>query len=244
MSKEGKQNESIVIEELKEEPTIEDKFKKGSIVEENMKKELIVEENLKKDLNVKENTNKQLIIKENLKEKSITEGNPEKITIEQHLKAKSIDETNLKKDINLNENIGKETDIEKKTTKNLSKDVNFEERSSSEDSDSDEIISSKSSTNSLVKEVDQKSLQKFYTKTKKQRPGRDLIDRILKSRYPKINQIFDEPTKAVPLPRRSGTINVTFSERAFPTPARESSFVEEQEVCISLTVNSMINIFL
>lgn len=67
---------------------------------------------------------------------------------------------------------------------------------------------------------------------KKQRPDRNLIDRILKGRYLKVNQIFDGPMKAIPLPRKSGTINVTFSERAFPTPARESSFVEEQEVCV------------
>jgi len=127
----------------------------------------------------------------------------------------------------------------------MSKNFNFAEYSSySEDSESnEEITSSKSSTNSLVKKMDQKLLQKFCTKTKKQGSDRDLIDRILESRYPKINQIFDEPTKAVPLPRRSGTINVTFSERAFPTPARESSFIEEQEVRI-FNVNSIINFFL
>lgn len=123
----------------------------------------------------------------------------------------------------------------KKTTTNLSNNKsenNFEECSCcSEDSESDDDITF--SKNSLVKEMDQKSLQKFYTKMKKQRPDRNLIDRILKGRYPKINQIFDEPTKAIPLPRKSGTINVTFSERAFPTPARESSFAEEQEVRVS-----------
>lgn len=163
-------------------------------------------------------------------------------TIKEYLKTESIDQINLKADTILDKNIKKEADIKtKKTTTNLSidKSVNFEECSScSEDSESDEeIASSKSSTNPLVKEMDQKSLQKFYTKIKKQRSDRDLIDRILKGRYSKINPIFDEPTKVVPLPRKNGTINVTFSERAFPTPARESFFVEEQEVRIFSIIN-------
>ncbi|EFN88233.1 Dyslexia susceptibility 1 candidate gene 1 protein-like protein [Harpegnathos saltator] len=81
----------------------------------------------------------------------------------------------------------------------------------------------------LVKEMDKKSLQKFYVRTKKQRPGHDLIDKILQSQYFNTNHIFHEPSKATPLPRKSGIINVTFSERAFPTPARESSHIEEQE---------------
>lgn len=180
--------------------------------------------------------------------------------IKEHLKTESIGQTNLKEDTkkikeitSFNENIGKEdTKIkninDKSTITNLNNksDINFEQCSScSEDSESDnEITSSKSLTNSLVKEMDQKSLQKFYTKMKKQRPGQDLIDKILKDRYPKINQIFHEPTRAIPLPRKSGTINVTFSERAFPTPARESAFVEEQEVRVSSIINSTINILL
>lgn len=249
--KEKPQNESIIIEELQEKLIVEEKFKEDSTVEGNMKKELI-----KGDLIVKENTNEQLIIEKNLKEESIIENklkeelnieeNLEKVsTVKKHLKTELIDQTNLGENT-FNENIGEEADVRVKKTTNLSKNINLEECSSySEDSESDdEITSSKSSTNSLVKEMDQKSLQKFYKKTKEQTPGRDLIDRILKGRYPKINQIFDEPTKAIPLPRRSGTINVTFSERAFPTPARESSFIEEQEVRVSSIVNSMINIFL
>ncbi|XP_012270409.1 dynein assembly factor 4, axonemal [Orussus abietinus] len=48
-------------------------------------------------------------------------------------------------------------------------------------------------------------------------------------RCKKVNNIFDEPQNSVPRPRTSGTINVTFTERSFPTPARESSHVEEQE---------------
>lgn len=211
-----------------------------------MNKELIVKETLKEGLIVKENTNESLNIEKNLKKKSIVEEKPEKVsTISEHLKTESIDQTNSKEDTIFNENIGNEADVGiKKTATNLSKDFNFEECSSySEDSESDGEITFSKARNSLVKEVDQKSLQKFYMKMKKQRPDRDLIDRVLKGRYPKINQIFDEPTKAVPLPRRSGTINVTFTERAFPTPARESSFVEEQEVRISSIVNSIINIF-
>ncbi|XP_012058634.1 PREDICTED: dyslexia susceptibility 1 candidate gene 1 protein homolog [Atta cephalotes] len=178
-----------------------------SIIIEELEEELIVEEKPEEGLTVEENINKDLIVNE------------------------SIEQTNSKDDITLNENIGKKADVEIKETTNMSKNFNFAEYSSySEDSESnEEITSSKSSTNSLVKKMDQKFLQKFCTKTKKQRSDRDLIDRILESRYPKINQIFDEPTKAIPLPRRSGTINVTFSERAFPTPARESSFIEEQE---------------
>jgi len=230
-----KQDESIIIEEL-----LDEKSKKDLTIQKSMNKELIIEETLQKDL-IKENTNEPLNIEKKLKE--TMQENLEKISIEEHLKTELIDQTNLKEDT-LNKNTGKEIDARiKKITTNLSKDFNFDECSSySEDSElDDENMSSKSSTNFLVKEMDQKSLQKFYTKMKKQRPDQNLIDKILKGRYPKINQIFDEPTKAVPLPRRGGTINVTFSERAFPTPARESSFLEEQEVCISSNVNSMIN---
>ncbi|KYQ54417.1 hypothetical protein ALC60_06706 [Trachymyrmex zeteki] len=216
---EKQQDKSIVIEELKEELIVENKSEEGdkkeveekqqnkSIVIEELEEELIVENKSEEDLTVEENINKDLIVNE------------------------SIDQMNSKEDTTLNENTGKKADVEITETTNVSKDFNFAECSSySEDSESDEeITSSKSLTNSLVKKINQKPSQKFCTKTKKQGSGRDLIDRILECRYPKINQIFDEPTKAVPLPRRSGTIKVTFSERAFPTPARESSFIEEQE---------------
>ncbi|XP_071650273.1 dynein axonemal assembly factor 4 [Temnothorax longispinosus] len=213
--KEGKE-ESIVIEELKEDLIVKENTNKHLVTEKNLKEKLVNEKKLKEDLDIKENL------------ESVS-------TIKEHLNTESIGQTMLKEDTSLNENTGKEADVKiKETTKNLNNkksNINFEECfSCSEDSESDdEITSSKSSTNSLVKEMDKKSLQKFYRKMKKQRPDQDLIDRILKDRYPKINQIFDEPTKAIPLPRKSGTINVTFSERAFPTPARESAFVEEQE---------------
>jgi len=234
IDKKEEKNESVVIEELKEQLIVEEKFEKGSTIGGNTKKKLIIEE--EKELNIEENPKEESIIKE-------------------HLETESIGQTNLKEDTkkiqentSFNENVGKEDIKIKKTITNLKNksDINFEECSScSEDSESDnEITSSKPLTNSLVKEMDQKSLQKFYTKMKKQRPGQDLIDRILKGRYPKLNQIFDEPTRAIPLPRKSGTINVTFSERAFPTPARESAFVEEQEVRVFSIINSMINIFL
>ncbi|XP_024881568.1 dynein assembly factor 4, axonemal-like [Temnothorax curvispinosus] len=216
IDKKGGKEESIVIEELKEDLIVKENTNKHLVTEKNLKEKLVNEKKLKEDLDIKEN--------------------PESVsTIKEHLKTESIGQTMLKEDTTLNENTGKEADVKiKETTKNLNNkksNINFEECSScSEDSESDdEITSSKSSTNSLVKEMDKKSLQKFYRKMKKQRPDQDLIDRILKDRYPKINQIFDEPTKAIPLPRKSGTINVTFSERAFPTPARESAFVEEQE---------------
>ncbi|KYM98976.1 hypothetical protein ALC62_10275 [Cyphomyrmex costatus] len=188
----------------KKEVQIKEKQQDKSIVIEELEEELIVEKKSEKVSTVEENINKDLIVNE------------------------SIDQTNLKEDTTFNENTEKETDVEIKKTTNLSKNFNFTKCFSySEDSESDKEVTSFKS--SLVKKINQKYSQKFCTKTKKQRPDRNLIDRILKDRYSQINQIFDEPTRAVPLPRRSGTINVTFSERAFPTPARESVFIEEQE---------------
>lgn len=114
--------------------------------------------------------------------------------------------------------IEKELNIEKKE-----KSFDPEDSSTSEDSESD--YETVSSTNA--------SIEENFAKMKKQKSKHDLIDRILKSRYSRINQIFDEPGRTIPLPRKSGIINVTFSERVFPTPARESSHAEEQEVrCI------------
>ncbi|XP_025073638.1 dynein assembly factor 4, axonemal-like [Pogonomyrmex barbatus] len=75
----------------------------------------------------------------------------------------------------------------------------------------------------------QKLSQKFNMKMNKHKSSQNLINRIFKNRYSKINEIFNDPAKTIPLPRKCGIINVIFSDRAFPTPARESSFVEEQE---------------
>lgn len=175
--------------------------------------EPIVIEELKEELIVEESTRKELITKKDVKEKSTNE-------------------TNLKMKIISNKSPQQKADIAETKNSILSESFNFEENScSSEDFKSDyEMKASKSPTTPLVKEMDQKSLQKFYAKTEKQRPGQDLIDRVSRGRYFKMNQIFNEPSKVIPLPRRSGIINVTFSERAFPTPARESSHIEEQEV--------------
>lgn len=45
----------------------------------------------------------------------------------------------------------------------------------------------------------------------------------------KKNKIFEINDKNTPKTRESGTINIKFSERIFPTPARESHHLEEQE---------------
>lgn len=173
-----------------------------------MKKDLpIVEENLKEN---------SIIGKEQRKEINIEE----KSTVEENSKTELIDKSNLE------ENIQKETTLRIKEA-SLSKNCDLQEQfsSDSEDSESDYEVAS---TRLLSKKMNQK---KYYANKNKQRPGQNLIDKVLKGQYSKMNRIFDEPAKAVPLPRKSGTINITFSERAFPTPARESSQVKEQEVC-------------
>ncbi|XP_012225171.2 dynein axonemal assembly factor 4-like isoform X1 [Linepithema humile] len=136
-------------------------------------------------------------------------------------KKELINRENRKEMSIIEKELRKELNIEKKE-----KSFNLEKSSTSEDSESD--YETVSSTNALIKKMDRNSLQKF-AKTKKQRSEHDLIDKILKNRYSRINQIFDEPAKTIPLPRKSATINITFSERVFPTPARESSHAEEQE---------------
>lgn len=206
---------------MKEEINIVEKQASEPIVIEDLKKELIVEECTRKELVATQDFNKTSIVKG-----LSTEGTQIR---------KSTDETNLKTKTISNKYFQKKANIieMKKSTSNES--FNLEESSSySEDSESNyEVIVHKSPTTPLVKEVDKKSLQRFYAKTKKQMLDQNLIDKILKVRYFKMNQIFNDSFKAIPLPRRSGTINVTFSERAFPTPARESSHIEEQEVCLS-----------
>ncbi|XP_011301185.1 dyslexia susceptibility 1 candidate gene 1 protein homolog isoform X2 [Fopius arisanus] len=55
--------------------------------------------------------------------------------------------------------------------------------------------------------------------------GKKIINDILNGKYREHNEIFDD----TPRPRKCATINVNFSERIFPTPARESSQLQEQE---------------
>lgn len=206
--------------ETKEEISTIEKQKAEPIVIEELKEELIVEKCASKELIIKQDLEKQLV--------------GEKSSIEETQIEKSTDETNLRTQTISNENFQKGANIiEVKKPTISSESLNFEESSSySEHSDSDcKMTDHKSPRTPLVKEMDQKSSQRFYAKTKKQEPDQNLIDNVLKIRYFKMNQIFNEPSKAIPLPRRNGTINVTFSERAFPTPARESSHIEEQKVC-------------
>ncbi|XP_057328124.1 dynein axonemal assembly factor 4-like [Microplitis mediator] len=61
--------------------------------------------------------------------------------------------------------------------------------------------------------------------------GKEIIDKLLTGKYRinKKNNIFDKSDVSIPAPRESGKVTVTFSERVFPTPARESYYLEEQE---------------
>ncbi|KAK0088185.1 hypothetical protein PV325_012852 [Microctonus aethiopoides] len=62
------------------------------------------------------------------------------------------------------------------------------------------------------------------------RRGKEIIDKILTGKYRTSNRnIFEDTNTSTPMPRQCGTINVKFSERVFPTPARESHHLEEQE---------------
>jgi len=214
--KEAKEKSSVIIEELKDEIIAEEEMRKelNEKNEEN-KEKLIIEEEQKKESNVEEEFRNEVTVKENLIIKSTDGQNPKESTV---VDEESQEKTNIS------------TNLEDKKLTILCESFNLEE-SCSGDSESDyEISYPKSMKNPLIKEMDPKSLRKFYAKMKKQKPDQDLIDRVLKNKYSKINRIFDEPEKTVPLPRRNGTINITFSERAFPTPARESSHLEEQEV--------------
>ncbi|XP_014488178.1 PREDICTED: dyslexia susceptibility 1 candidate gene 1 protein homolog [Dinoponera quadriceps] len=192
-----------VVEKQRREPVVIGELEKKPIVEESMRKEVIAEQDLKV--------------------KSIAKG----LSVGEGQIGESVDETNLKAERVSNQ---KKADIVEVNESTTSESFNFDGSSAnSEDSESDHETAHKSPTRPLVEEMDQKSVQKFHAETKKQRPPQDVIDRVLRDRYSKTNQIFNEPSKIIPLPRKSGTINVTFSERAFPTPARESSHIEEQE---------------
>ncbi|XP_076381602.1 dynein axonemal assembly factor 4 [Megalopta genalis] len=92
-----------------------------------------------------------------------------------------------------------------------------DDSSSSEDS----VANGQSKPDEFVKEISNKK--------NKSRPGWESVKAAINGRLVKRNGIFDDPSKSVPLPRKKGTINVTFSDRKFPTPARESSHLEEQE---------------
>lgn len=97
--------------------------------------------------------------------------------------------------------------------------------SCSEESESDY----ESSSHSSIQEMNKNDIKKLYNK-KQKRPGLETVKSVIRGNILKRNNIFEEPSKSIPLPRKMGIINITFSERKFPTPARESSHVEEQEV--------------
>ncbi|XP_043494223.1 dynein axonemal assembly factor 4-like [Polistes fuscatus] len=124
------------------------------------------------------------------------------------LNARENDLTTNKHKLNVTEEINISTDSESDS-----------DRNSYDNSINGNILRKSSSTSS------------FSTSTKSIRSRRkELIERILTSGKPqRMNQIFDEPNKAVPLPRKNATINIKFSERTFPTPARESHLIEERE---------------
>lgn len=67
--------------------------------------------------------------------------------------------------------------------------------------------------------------------------GKEIVRRVLSNEKPKFlgknrEGIFEQNGVAIPRPRKSCSIDVTFTERPFPTPARESHHLEEQEVII------------
>ncbi|KAI4487066.1 hypothetical protein M0802_012055 [Mischocyttarus mexicanus] len=111
---------------------------------------------------------------------------------------------------------------------NITEEINI---STDSESDSDCNSSDKSINGNILRNSSSSSTSTFSSSTKSIRSRKnELIDRILNSGKPqRLNQIFDEPNKSVPLPRKNTTINIKFSERTFPTPARESHLIEEQE---------------
>lgn len=135
-------------------------------------------------------------------------------------KSKAVDNQKVTEvqSVNINQESNLQIEISEKRDDSI---INKNNTSCSQDSDSDSDI---------VKATNKKDLSKVYEKQQKRRPGLEAVEAAIQGKILKRNNIFEEPSKSVPLPRKTGTINVTFSERKFPTPARESSHVEEQEV--------------
>ncbi|XP_046753656.1 dynein axonemal assembly factor 4-like isoform X2 [Diprion similis] len=146
----------------------------------------------------------------------------------------SLNESRIEETKHHKSNVAHFTDGSSRALENDQKSNEAGSSSSSEDSESDRTtgeISSFSTTQSFIKEMNEKRLKKFYSEKAKKnsKPGKQIISNLLTQRHFKANTIFDEPKKAVPLPRKNGIINIKFSERTFPTPARESHQLEEQE---------------
>lgn len=62
--------------------------------------------------------------------------------------------------------------------------------------------------------------------------GKMIIEKLLNGKF-KLgikNNIAVDDNDITTLPRQNGKISVTFTERTFPTPARESYYLQEQEV--------------
>ncbi|XP_076172457.1 dynein axonemal assembly factor 4 [Ptiloglossa arizonensis] len=112
-------------------------------------------------------------------------------------------------------------------TKVTEKESSFFDSTDSSSDDSESEVEYK--LHNFVNETNGKELRKFREKTKNTRPGLASVKAAINGKPVRRNNIFEEPSKSVPLPRKNCTINVTFSERKFPTPARESSHLEEQE---------------
>ncbi|XP_076685060.1 dynein axonemal assembly factor 4 [Andrena cerasifolii] len=129
----------------------------------------------------------------------------------------------------LEHNVSEESREVSTETKKVEEEKSFlastDDSSCSEDSEADY----KSKSRSFVTEMKGDELRKFCEKKKKARPGLASVRAAINGKLVKSNSIFEEPSKPVPLPREAGVINIKFSERKFPTPARESSHLEEQE---------------
>ncbi|XP_043284788.1 dynein axonemal assembly factor 4-like [Venturia canescens] len=105
--------------------------------------------------------------------------------------------------------------------------------SDSSDSDSD----TQTWNNSKVSfGADEKVRREFVRRKKREMKnrGKEIVRRVLSNEKNKFlgknrEGIFEQNGVAIPRPRKSCTIDVKFTERQFPTPARESIHLEEQE---------------